>query len=49
MDLSKLTAVPVAPADEPRFRALMDQVMPRWRAHRDTLNRGPLAHEAWTY
>ncbi len=32
-----------------RFRALMDRVMPRWRAHRDTLNRAPLAHEAWTY
>ena len=22
--------------------------MPRWRAHRDELNRAPLAHEEWT-
>lgn len=23
--------------------------MPRWRTHRDALNRTPLAHEEWTY
>ena len=32
-----------------RFRELMDGIMPRWRAHRDELNRAPLAHEEWTY
>ncbi|MCY3844030.1 MAG: SprT family zinc-dependent metalloprotease [Acidobacteria bacterium] len=32
-----------------RFRELMDAVMPRWRTHRDELNRAPLAHEEWTY
>ena len=31
-----------------RFRALMDQLMPRWRQRRDELNRTPLAHEEWT-
>ena len=32
-----------------RFRELMDGIMPRWRTHRDELNRAPLAHEEWTY
>ncbi len=32
-----------------RFRELMDRIMPRWRVHRDELNRAPLAHEEWTY
>lgn len=32
-----------------RFRALMDQFMPNWRLHRDTLNSEPLAYEHWTY
>ena len=32
-----------------RFRELMDGLMPRWRVHRDDLNRAPLAHEEWTY
>lgn len=32
-----------------RFRALMDGIMPRWRACRDELNQAPLAHEEWTY
>ena len=32
-----------------RFRAVMDGIMPRWRACRDELNRAPLAHEEWTY
>ena len=25
------------------------QQMPRWRLHRDELNRAPLAHEDWRY
>ena len=32
-----------------RFRELMDRFMPRWRLHRDELNRAPLAHEDWRY
>ncbi len=36
------------PRRSDRFRELMDGIMPRWRAHRDELNRAPLAHEEWT-
>lgn len=32
-----------------RFRELMDQFMPQWRLHRDTLNKVPLGHEEWGY
>ena len=32
-----------------RFRQLMDRHMPRWRMHRDELNRAPLAHADWRY
>jgi predicted metal-dependent hydrolase len=32
-----------------RFRTYMDQFMPKWRTHRDELNRSPLAHEDWEY
>lgn len=32
-----------------RFRAYMDRFMPRWRLHREELNRGPLRHERWKY
>jgi predicted metal-dependent hydrolase len=32
-----------------RFRALMDQFMPRWRMRREELNREPLSHERWEY
>ncbi len=32
-----------------RFWDLMDRHMPRWRLHRDELNRAPLAHEGWKY
>lgn len=32
-----------------RFRAYMDKFMPRWRIHRDELNRAPLSHEDWSY
>jgi predicted metal-dependent hydrolase len=30
-----------------RFTKMMDGVMPDWRARRDYLNDGPLAHEEW--
>lgn len=32
-----------------RFKAYMDQFMPNWRLHRDTLNSAPLAKEDWKY
>jgi predicted metal-dependent hydrolase len=32
-----------------RFVALMDQLMPQWRAHRDELNRLPVCHQNWIY
>jgi predicted metal-dependent hydrolase len=30
-----------------KFVALMDQVLPNWRARRDELNEAPLGHEEW--
>ena len=32
-----------------RFRAYMDDVMPKWRTYREELNRAPLAQEDWEY
>ena len=32
-----------------RFRDLMGRLMPQWQAHRDHLNRAPLAHADWSY
>ena len=32
-----------------QFRGLMGRLMPQWRAHRDHLNRAPLAHAEWIY
>lgn len=32
-----------------RFRAVMDEAMPQWRAHREILNAAPLAYENWKY
>ena len=32
-----------------QFRSLMGTLMPQWRAHRDQLNRAPLAHADWSY
>jgi len=32
-----------------RFTALMDKFMPRWRVHREELNRAPLGHDEWVY
>lgn len=33
----------------PRFAKLMDQAMPQWRLHRESLNEAPLSHESWQY
>jgi predicted metal-dependent hydrolase len=32
-----------------RFKAFMDEFMPNWSLHRDTLNSSPLANENWIY
>lgn len=32
-----------------RFTELMDSFLPKWRLHREELNRAPLAHETWVY
>lgn len=32
-----------------RFKSYMDQFMPKWQLHRETLNTSPLAHEDWVY
>jgi predicted metal-dependent hydrolase len=32
-----------------RFVALMNHLLPKWRSHRDELNRLPVRHEAWKY
>ena len=37
------------PTHNSRFIALMDQFMPKWRFHRDELNRLPVRHENWGY
>lgn len=37
------------PSHNPRFVALMDQFMPKWRFYRDILNRQPVRHENWGY
>jgi predicted metal-dependent hydrolase len=37
------------PTHGPRFVALMDRLMPQWRARREQLNRLPVCHEQWTY
>ena len=36
-------------AHNDRFRELMDNFLPQWRAYRDVLNQAPLAHEDWRY
>jgi len=35
------------PTHNAHFMALMDQFMPKWQSHRDTLNRLPVRHETW--
>lgn len=37
------------PTHGSRFVALMDRLMPQWRAYRDELNRLPVCHEKWSY
>lgn len=37
------------PTHNPRFVALMEQFMPKWRSHREELNRLPVRHESWRY
>ena len=37
------------PTHNARFVALMDQFMPRWKSHRDVLNRLPVRQETWGY
>jgi predicted metal-dependent hydrolase len=32
-----------------RFKALMEQHLPTWRACREELNRAPLGHNEWQY
>ena len=39
----------VAPTHNHHFIALMDHLMPNWRACRETLNQWPVAHEHWRY
>ena len=37
------------PTHNPRFIALMDRFMPKWRFHRQVLNRLPIRRETWSY
>jgi predicted metal-dependent hydrolase len=37
------------PTHSDRFRALMDQFMPKWHFRRESLNSLPLRHEHWGY
>ena len=37
------------PTHSDRFKALMDQFLPKWRFWRDRLNALPLRHELWGY
>jgi predicted metal-dependent hydrolase len=32
-----------------RFAELMERFVPKWRLHREELNRAPLCHETWAY
>jgi predicted metal-dependent hydrolase len=32
-----------------RFISLMNELMPKWRFHKEELNRSPLRHENWSY
>lgn len=32
-----------------RFKAFMDEFMPKWSLHRNILNTSPLANEKWRY
>ena len=37
------------PTHNARFVALMNQHLPKWRSHQDSLNRLPVRHESWSY
>lgn len=37
------------PTHNRRFVTLMDQFLPKWEFHRETLNRLPVRHETWVY
>jgi len=37
------------PTHNARFVALMNQYMPKWRSHQESLNRLPVRHEHWSY
>jgi len=37
------------PTHNARFVALMNQFMPKWEHHRETLNQLPVRHEVWSY
>jgi len=39
----------IEPTHNARFMTLMEQFMPRWQFHRETLNRLPVRHERWGY
>ena len=39
----------VEPTHNVRFIALMDGLMPRWRSHREVLNRLPIRQVSWSY
>jgi predicted metal-dependent hydrolase len=39
----------IEPTHNARFVALMDRHLPRWRFHRETLNRLPVREERWSY
>ncbi len=39
----------IEPTHNERFIALLELHMPRWRHHRDELNRLPVKHESWKY
>jgi predicted metal-dependent hydrolase len=37
------------PTHNASFISLMNQFMPKWQSHRQTLNRLPIRHESWKY
>jgi predicted metal-dependent hydrolase len=39
----------LVPTHNARFQSLMDQHHPKWRSHRETLNRLPVRTESWGY
>lgn len=39
----------IEPTHNARFVALMDRHLPRWRVHREALNRLPVREERWNY